>query len=43
LDAKKKAAQMIQRRDYYGEGLRRLVDIERQQGVAGVLQYCRTA
>jgi len=43
LDAKKKAAQMLQRRDFYGEGLRRLLDVEREQGIAGVLQSCRTA
>jgi len=43
LDAPKKAAQMLQRRDDYGEGLRRLLDLERQQGIAEVLQHCRTA
>ena len=43
LDAPKKAAQMLQRRDDYGEGLRRLLDVERRQGIAGVLQFCRTA
>ncbi len=43
LDAPKKAAQMLQRHDDYGEGLRHLLEVEREQGIAGVLQYCRTA
>jgi hypothetical protein len=42
LDARKKVAQMLQRRDDYGEGLRQLLDIEKQHGIAGVVQYCRT-
>lgn len=43
FDAKKKAAQMLARRDLYGQGLQRVVEIEQQRGVAGLLQYCRTA
>lgn len=43
LDAQKKVAQMLQRRDDYGDGLRRLLEVEKQQGVAAVLQSCRTS
>ncbi|MEW5718503.1 MAG: zinc-binding protein [Chloroflexota bacterium] len=43
LDAPKKAAQMIQRRDVYGEGLRRVLEAEKQKGIDGVLQECRNA
>ena len=42
LDAQKKAAQMIQRPDRYGEGLRKMLALEKQQGAAGVLQTCLT-
>jgi len=41
LDAAKKTAQMLQRRDLYGDGLRQLLQVEQQAGIAGVLQLCR--
>ncbi len=41
LDAQKKAAQMTQRRDDYGEGLRKMLALEKQYGAAAVLQACR--
>jgi len=41
LDAQKKAAQMLQRRDFYGDGLRQCLEIEKQQGIDGVLQFNR--
>lgn len=43
LDAQKKVAQMLQRRDLYGDGLRQFIEIEKREGVAGALQLCRAA
>lgn len=43
IDGKDKGEQMLRRRDHYGVGLRRMLDIERQHGVTGVLDCCRTA
>ena len=42
LDAKKKVEQMLVRRDLYGQGLHHFVEIEKQGGRAGVLQFCKS-
>lgn len=42
LGAQKKAAQMLQRRDHYGQGLRDLLALERKHSAAGVLKFIRT-
>ena len=41
LGAQKKAAQMLQRRDVYGQGLHDMLTLERQQSAAGVLKFIR--
>jgi hypothetical protein len=41
LGATKKAALMEQRDGLYGEGLRKMLAVERQRGVTGVLDFCR--
>ncbi len=43
MDGKDKGEQMLRRRDHYGVGLRRMLDIERRYGLTAVLDYCRTA
>ncbi len=43
LDARKKAEQMLERTDFYGEGLRQLVAVEQRAGEAGVLDRIRRA
>ncbi len=42
FDAQKKIAQMEQRRDGYGDGLRQLLEIEGREGTVGVLNFCRS-
>ncbi|OQZ00096.1 MAG: hypothetical protein B6D41_00315 [Chloroflexi bacterium UTCFX4] len=41
LGAQKKAAQMLQRQDVYGQGLRDMLQVERQRSIMGVLQSLR--
>lgn len=41
LGAAKKAAQMVRREGLYGDGLRQMLHLEEQQGVAAVLAFCR--
>ena len=43
LGAVKRAELMEQQAGLYGEGLRRMRAVERRQGVAGVLEFCRRA
>jgi hypothetical protein len=43
MDGKDGGEPMLRRRDQYGVGLRRMLDIERQHGVTGVLEFCRAA
>ena len=37
------AERMLAREDTYGQGVRRLLEIERQVGVRGVIEWCRRA
>ncbi len=41
LGAQKKAAQMLQRQDVYGQGLREMLQVERQSSISGVLKFLR--
>ncbi len=43
LDARKKAEQMLQRTDFYGEGLRQLLAVEQSSGEGAVLDWIRRA
>lgn len=43
MDEKVKGEPMLRRHDGYGVGLRPMLDIERQRGVTGVLDYGRAA
>lgn len=41
LGAQKKAAQMLQRQDSYGQGLRELLELERKKSIGDVLKFIR--
>ncbi len=43
LGAAKQAALMEQRDGLYGDGLRKMVSLEQQRGISGVLDFCRRA
>jgi len=43
LGAVKKMALMEQREGLYGDGLRKMLELERQSGASGVLAFCRRA
>jgi hypothetical protein len=43
MGAANKVALMEQQNGLYGEGLRRMIELERRDGVSGVLAFCRRA